>query len=340
MRGASFSRRAALIGATALGVACNARASDRRLITGVNLAGLEFNSGRVPGRLDHDFVSPSDEDLDYFFTAGARAVRIPFRWERAQPVLGGRLDEEYVGLIDRLVEGTRQRGMRIVLDPHQYGRRQHAGENLIVGESTVTAVHFARFWSELARRYTSAEHVIFGLQNEPHDQDTAVLVTVLSAAIASIRAAGARQLILAPGNGWSGAHAWLGRGNAALLALRDPARNMAFDAHQFLDRDASGTNAACAAESGARLESLTQWARENNRLVFLSEFGGGPGADCARELTAMLDYIAANRDVWIGWTYWAGGPWWGDDYPLSVQPASTRAPQHRPQMQILQRYFE
>lgn len=337
---AHISRRLVLGAGAALSVACVAGARERPLITGVNLAGLEFNGGRIPGRLDRDFVSPGTAELDYFHTVGARAIRLPFRWERAQPELNGDLDETYLGLIDRLVEGTRARGMRIILDPHQYGRRRHNNENLIIGESAVTAAHFAQFWGTLASRYASAEHVIFGLQNEPHDQDTAVLVRVLQEAITAIRRARASQLILAPGNGWSGAHSWLGRGNAALLSLRDPADKMAFDAHQFLDRNSSGTNAACPAGAGGRLERFTEWARENRRRAFLSEFGGGPGQDCAREMTALLDYMAANRDVWIGWTYWAAGPWWPEDYPLSVQPASLRAPTPRPQLRILQRYFE
>ncbi|HYD86079.1 MAG TPA: glycoside hydrolase family 5 protein [Vitreimonas sp.] len=334
-----LSRRALLLAAAALPSAAAAQPQPP-MITGVNLAGLEFNSGRLPGRLDHDFVSPSAAELDYYRDAGANAVRIPFRWERAQPELGGELNEDYLGLLDRLVEESGRRQMRVVLDPHQYGRRIIRGEAVIIGESAVTAAHFAGFWGALAQRYRRASHVIFGLQNEPHDQDTNVLLGVLNAAMTAIRAAGARQLILAPGNGWSGAHAWLRRGNQAMLGLRDPIGNMALDVHQFLDADSSGTHAACPARAGNRLERFTAWARENRQKAFLSEFGAGADESCARELTALLDHMAANRDVWIGWTYWAGGPWWDEDYPLSIAPLSIRNPEHRPQMRILQRYFQ
>jgi len=333
-----LTRRTVLAAACVLPTTAAAQPSTS-MITGVNLAGLEFNSGRA-GRLDHDFVAPTAAELDYYHAAGARAVRIPFRWERAQPELSGRLNEDYVGLLDRLVDESGRRRMRIVLDPHQYGRRIETGEPAIIGESAVTAAHFAAFWGALARRYRSADHAIFGLQNEPHDQDTGVLIAVLNAAIVAIRAAEARQLILAPGNHWSGAHAWLQRGNAAVLGLRDPGGNMALDVHQFLDADSSGTNASCPAGAGNRLERFTAWARQNRQKAFLSEFGAGPNAACARELTMLLEHMAANRDVWIGWTYWAGGPWWDEDYPLSIAPLSMRTPEHRPQMRILQRFFQ
>jgi endoglucanase len=49
----------------------------------------------------------------------------------------------------------------------------------------------------------------------------------------------------------------------------------------------------------------------------------------------MLTYMDSNSDVWRGWTYWAGGAWWGD-YPLSVQPGDDGKP--RPQMTVLVRH--
>lgn len=315
-------------------------AQTRRMITGVNLAGLEFNRSALPGRLHHDYEAPSTGELDFFHQRGASAVRIPFLWERAQPELDGPLDEAYVGLLDTLVDAAAARGMRIILDPHQYGRRRRRGETVIIGESDVTSRHFAEFWSALAQRYRSASHAIFGLQNEPHDQRTDVLIQVQNEAIAAIRRTGARQLILASGNGWSGAHAWLSRGNEAMLALRDAADNIAFEAHQYLDQDSSGTHRTCAAGAGARLERFTAWARENRRRAFLGEFGAASGAVCLRELETMLQHMRENRDVWIGWTAWAAGPWWDDDYPLRLSPRPLRTGQAPPQLSVLERYFE
>ena len=47
----------------------------------------------------------------------------------------------------------------------------------------------------------------------------------------------------------------------------------------------------------------------------------------------MLDYIEANRDVWLGWAWWAAGPWWGEYY-YSLQPKDG---QDKPQMKVLER---
>ena len=40
-------------------------------------------------------------------------------------------------------------------------------------------------------------------------------------------------------------------------------------------------------------------------------------------------------DVWLGWTYWAGGAMWGP-YPMSVQPDANGP---KPQMAVLERHL-
>jgi endoglucanase len=336
------SRRSLLLMLAATSAAPPARA-ERRLITGVNLAGLEFNSSRLPGERDRDYVAPGEAELDYYHGRGARAVRLPFLWERLQPELGGDFDREYWRTLESLITAAGARQMHVILDAHQYGRRRmRGGHSAIIGESAdVTAEHFAAFWGELANRLKTNTNVIFGLVNEPHDQRRTALVDVQNRAIAAIRGTGARQLVLVSGDAWSGAHSWVSSGSAqSMLGIADSAQRFAFDVHQYLDQNSSGTGDACVAGSGQRLTPFTNWAREHGKLGFLGEFGAGRSPACATELSTLLRHVAGNRDVWIGWTYWAGGPWWPEDYALSVQPASLDNARDRPQMSILQRYFE
>jgi len=48
----------------------------------------------------------------------------------------------------------------------------------------------------------------------------------------------------------------------------------------------------------------------------------------------MLTFMDQNDDVWLGWTYWSGGPWWGDNYFSNLSPNSTGI--DRPQMAYVQ----
>ncbi len=45
----------------------------------------------------------------------------------------------------------------------------------------------------------------------------------------------------------------------------------------------------------------------------------------------MLTYMMANTDVLEGWTWWAGGPGWGD-YAFTLEPNGTT---DQPQMAVI-----
>ena len=49
----------------------------------------------------------------------------------------------------------------------------------------------------------------------------------------------------------------------------------------------------------------------------------------------MMAFLRENGDVWVGWTYWAGGDWWGN-YPYSIQPQDGRT---KPQGEVLKRHI-
>lgn len=334
--------RRALIGAaagTAMVAATEAGAAVPALKAGVNISGLEFTSSKLPGRLNYDYCAANPAEIAYYKARGATTLRLPFLWERLQPNLTSGFDSAYLGLIDAAVSHAHNLGMTLVLDAHQYGRRRQNGQALIIGESSITATHFARMWRGLAGRYR-AKRVMFGLCNEPHDQDKPALVNVQNTVIASIRAANARQMVLVSGGAWTGAHSWVSSGNgAAMLAIRDPLNNYAFDVHQYLDGNSSGTAATCVVNAGNRLAAFTTWARQNRKRGFLGEFAGGTSTGCASELGKLLTHIKNNRDVWVGWTAWGGGAWWGNTYPFVLRPASLSNPVDRPQMATLRRYW-
>src|SRR5262249_26240411 len=67
------------------------------------------------------------------------------------------------------------------------------------------------------------------------------------------------------------------------------------------------------------LQRFTQWLREHGKRAFLGEFGAGSDPVCLAALDAMLTFMGDNRDVWLGWTYWAAGAW-PPRYFTSVQP--------------------
>lgn len=302
---------------------------------GVNLAGAEF--GEIGGKVETAYTWPTANTLDYFAGKGFNTIRLPFLWERLQPRLKGKFDAAELKRLQETVALIKARDMRVILDPHNYGR--YHGE--IIGSRKVPNDAFANFWQQLAALYANDEMVVFGLMNEPHTMPVAQWVEAANAATAAIRGeAKANNLILVPGTAWSGAHSWQtaidGEPNAiALGKYVDPARNFAFEVHQYFDDDFSGKKGDCARAEDAvvAVQSFTDWLKANGHRGMLGEFGVPYDQEaCAVSLKAMVDVIEANKDVWTGWAYWAAGDWWPEDEALNIQPTEDG---DRPQLQAL-----
>ncbi|HJV68917.1 glycoside hydrolase family 5 protein [Ideonella sp.] len=295
---------------------------------GVSLAGAEFGAdpwgnGALPGTYGVNYIYPNQGEVSYFAGKKMNTVRLPFRWERLQPTLQAPFDAAEWSRLNGFVANATAGGTTVVLDPHNYARWY----TNIIGAG-VSNNAFADFWSRLATAYKGNPKVVFALMNEPHDMATEQWLAAANAAIAAIRAAGANNLVLVPGNGWTGAHSWsqnwYGSPNATtMLGVIDPANNHAYEVHQYLDGDSSGGSATCVSETIGveRLTAFTAWLRSHAKRGFLGEMAGGDNATCHVAVDGMLAYLSANRDVWAGWTWWAAGPWWGG-YMFSIEPRS------------------
>jgi len=43
--------------------------------------------------------------------------------------------------------------------------------------------------------------------------------------------------------------------------------------------------------------------------------------------------------VWLGWAYWAGGPWWGSNPLFPIEPANINNPVDRPAMTAIRSFI-
>jgi len=311
-----------------------AGASDWLL--GVNLAGAEFAPQKNPGTYGVDYVYPSHAEIDYYANAGMSVIRLPFLWERLQTSAYGPLDASQLAHIDDVVNYATAKGLKVILDAHDYGSYQGS----LIGSDAVPNSAFADFWGKLGGHFASNANVMFGLMNEPHAQTAAQWLDSTNAAIAEIREAGATsQEILVSGTYSDGAWRWVKTDNATVIGagVQDPAHNFAFDVHQYLDSNGSGTHPAVVSTSVGveRLEAITNWAEATGNHLFLGEFGVGTDQTSTAALDNMLSYMQTHADAWQGGTYWAGGPWWGN-YMYSIEPTHGA---DKPQMDVLQSHL-
>lgn len=229
--------------------------------------------------------------------------------------MSGSPSADYLANLTATVDFITNAGAYAVIDPHNFGRYYDS----IISDTA----GFKAFWQTLAGQFKDNARVIFDTNNEYHDMDQALVLSLNQAAIDGIRAAGATsQTIFAEGNSWSGAWTWEETNNN-LAALVDPEDKLVYEMHQYLDVDGSGTSEACVSGTiGAeRLAGATRWLRANGKVGVLGEFAGGANDVCRSAVKGVLDHLQENSDVWSGAFWWAAGPWWGD-YMYGFEPPS------------------
>eukprot|EP00913_Durusdinium_trenchii_P011324 g10635.t1 len=262
---------------------------------GINLAGAEFGSLGQP--YEKGYIYPSDETIAYFRGKGFSTVRLPFLWERLQPVLYGGFDGEETKRLRDTVERIRAAGMEVILDPHNYARYRDE----LIGSDRVPQSAFSDFWRRLAAMFAEQKGIIFGLMNEPYDIAAEDWVSAANGAISAIRQSGADNLVLVPGTSWTGAHSWFGAqygtpNSEAVSAIIDPVNHYAFEVHQYLDADFSGKNEECsrAADSVEALRKLGDWLAAQGRQGYLGEFGVPTLPHCQSALTDIVATIESR----------------------------------------------
>lgn len=316
---------------------------EGRLPFGVNLAGAEFFHKKMEGvgRFNKDYHYPTTRELDYWASKGMMLIRLPFKWERLQREVNGPLSTDELEYIRFLLREADRRGMQILLDMHNYGRRNYEGKNRIIGD-TLQPAHFGQGWATIARALKDEPGLYgYGLCNEPHDMlKSCPWVDIAQVAIDSIRSIDRQTAIVVAGNTWSSAERWPYI-NQGLENLRDPSDNLIYEAHCYFDNDGSGIYRKGYDEEQAyptvgvdRVRPFVEWLKRYHKRGLVGEYG--VPADDSRWLECLdlfLDYLAENG---VQGTYWAAGARW-NKYILGVHPEKDYTVD-RPQVKVMTKY--
>ncbi|NCC22331.1 MAG: hypothetical protein EOM26_07700, partial [Alphaproteobacteria bacterium] len=182
------------------------------------------------------------------------------------------------------------------------------------------------------------DSVWFNLMNEPYDVSATKWAGITQQVVDDLRADGIDNKLLLSGTAWSGAHSWVSSGNAAAYEnFHDPLNNFAFDVHQYLDGDSSGTSGSSVSGAGStRLVKITEWAEANGFKLFLGEAGVADDSQSIKEMGDMLQYMEDHSGAWLGWSLWGAGPWWGNYY-FEINP---QGGQHDPAIDALMKFMK
>lgn len=223
---------------------------------GINVSGAEGTevgfSNRNPGVYGEDYWYGSQETFDYLRSRGITTVRLPFRWERIQPTLGGKLDPTELARLKECVRRAGNADLKVVLDVHNYGGyrlydpQTNSGVERKLGSSYIGQADLADLWAKLSVEFKDdADVLAYDLMNEPNGMPSGSNKTAAQvwedasqASLDAVRANGDGKLVMVPGYQYSGVWAW--STNHPHKWINDSANNHMYTAHQYFDGNRSG----------------------------------------------------------------------------------------------------
>ena len=215
---------------------------------GMNASGGELHLGMTdeqfsnqnPGVYGQHYVYPSRESLAYLADRGHGLIRLPFRWERVQPVLGGALDGAEVSRIRRCVTDAESVGLKVVLDCHNYAAYAFPDGHFRIGTPRVPVEVFADLWGRLSAEFAGAPSVAgYDLMNEPMDMPggAAQWEGASQTAVDAVRSAGDSTRVMVAGyhkaDGIAGGGAFAFVANHPAAWIEDPARRTRYTTHAY-----------------------------------------------------------------------------------------------------------
>lgn len=323
---------------------------------GVALAGLEFGESVFPGRLNAEVQQPPDDRYGYYASRGLRSIRLPYLWERFQPELFGEIDGtldllsgdrhlgrvEFRDVVRQHLDRAHAHGMKVLLDPHNYGaralRRDGAwvldggtGRNgrFAIGSPQVPIAAFADFCARLAAEYGDHPALLgFDIMNEPVSlpNGNADWFAAAQAAVTAVRRVNRNVLLFIEGYQYANTANWP-KLNPRFHELEDPSNKLVFSAHLYFDDDHSGRYANAEAKRPGRrstperaladIEPFFAWLDRHGLHGHVGEFGAPDTPEWRPLVKTFLDACVEQQVLVHAWADW---PRKGD-YVLDLNPA-------------------
>jgi endoglucanase len=275
-----------------------------KLGRGVNILGYDkaFWMDHTKGRFKESYFKMIKD-------AGFSTVRVnlnPFSQMDGQ----NKINTKWLETLDWVVNKSFEANLMVILDLHEFTTMADNPEE--------KKEMFLSFWRQIAQRYKDkSRNLVFELLNEPNQKLTVeIWNTFLSEAVNIIRSTNPdRTLIIGPGN-------WNGIESLTTLKLPENDRNIIVTVHFYHRMRFTHQGAAWAAEyknlSGikwngtpeeineveSKLKVAADWSLQNNRPIFLGEFGSYDKGDIESRVRYTSFVARTAEKLGFCWAYW------------------------------------
>ncbi|HAB17822.1 MAG TPA: glycoside hydrolase family 5 protein [Verrucomicrobiota bacterium] len=296
---------------------CRAGAADifeanRGLGRGINLG----NALEAPAEGDWG-IKLEDSYFVAIQKAGFQHVRLPVRWStHAAETTPYTIDPQFFSRVDWALDQALKRGLKVVLNVHHY--------EALYADPAAHQERFLALWRQIGAHYAERpDTIFFEALNEPHDQlDAERWNDLIPRALQVIRERNPqRPVVIGPAN-WNAVSALprlkLPADDRRIIATFHYYEPFAFThqgAEWVKDAPKLGTRwTGTAAETAALRQSFeraAEWAKRENRPLYVGEFGSYSKADLESRLQWTSAVRAEAENLGMSWAYWEFGAGFG-----------------------------
>lgn len=262
-------------------------------------------------------ITMEESYFDLVKAGGFNTIRLPVRWSaHALAEAPYTIDPMFFARVDWAVDNATQRGLNIVVNMHHYEALMKTPKD--------HQQRFVALWRQIGARYADRPHsVLLELCNEPNGMSADFWNGFFQDALAAVRESNPTRIVVVGGADWNSVKGLLE------LKLPEADRNLLATFHYYSPFEFTHQGAEWVSGADAwmgtqwdgvsrdkvnvdwDLDRAAAWARDNNRPLWMGEFGAYSKADlAARERwTAYLAREAERRS--IPWSYWEFGAGFG-----------------------------
>lgn len=252
---------------------------------------------------------------DYFQkikAAGFDHIRLnlhPFR-HMTESEEGIKFKEGWESTLDWIVDNSLRSGLKIIIDLHEF--------QALSKDPQANKAKFIAFWEAMSDKFTGySNRVIFEILNEPHDKlDAALWEAYYKEALAIIRKNNPeRPVVIGPTQ-------WNSIDKLDTLNLPGTDKNLIVTVHYYLPmrfthqgaswagkelQETSGVTWGTEADRATVTENFKKvqnWALENNRQIYLGEFGAYDKAPMESRVSYTDSVCRTAEKMGFSWGYW------------------------------------
>ncbi len=243
--------------------------------------------------------------------AGFTAVRIPIRWSAHAAVDSPfTIDWSFFSRVDWALGQAKKNQLAAIIDMHHYEE--------MFSRPLQEKKRFLALWKQIAEHYKDySSFLLFEILNEPHDALNAQIWNIiLRDALNVIRESNPKRAVIVGTAEWGGV-----QGLSQLELPRDDSCLIVtvhyYSPFQFTHQGAEWVQGSAAwlgtQWSGSEpekqavesdFEFVADWARRQNRPVFLGEFGAYSKADMESRVRWTIHVRATAEKNGFSWAYW------------------------------------